>query len=641
MGLKKGISGFFFLLITVLSSAQNPEFVLQVTPTFERLVSIADTDGDKKITIDDHPKNPFWMLSRKGDSVSISNIYYLSNLLQQLALARENQKQELEISLTLIKEAPSARISRRIKEQFWDDLTRSIDKKGLEKILGDTKASGDVQRLYVPVDDAVGIAYYKHLQKELQEFEVVILPQEITPQYVKSINNQPGLLALKIENGEGVPFVVPGGRFNEMYGWDSYFEGVGLILDGRVALAKAMVDNFVYQINHYGKILNANRTYYLTRTQPPFMSSFVRKVFEASEEKDKEWLGQAVSAAIKEYEQVWMQPGGRLTKNGLNRYYAAGIGIPPETEKGHFEKVLKKFGAKHNISAEAFRRKYQSGELEDKEADEYFTHDRSIRESGHDTSWRLENRAADLNTVDLNSLLYKYEKDFAYLIEEYFGGSFTAASGKNYTADFWKKKAEIRKKLMNKYLWDEKAGSYFDYDFQKGEQTSYISATNFYPLWAGIASKEQAQKMVKDLMRDLKARGGILASSKSSVEKTATNEVQRQWDYPYGWAPHQMLLWQGLLNYGYEEQAYELIYRWLWMITKNAVDYNGTIPEKYDVVNATHKVYAEYGNVGTEFDYITTSGFGWMNASYQLGLELLPKEYVQKLDELIQPEQVF
>ena len=416
---------------------------------------------------------------------------------------------------------------------------------------------------------------------------------------------------------------------------------LGLILDGRVELAKAMVDNFVYQINHYGKILNANRSYYLTRTQPPFMSSFVRKVFEASEEKDKEWLSQAVSAAIKEYEQVWMEPGGRLTNIGLNRYYAAGIGIPPETEKGHFKEVFKKFGAKHGISAETFRRKYQSGEIIDKEADEYFTHDRSIRESGHDTSWRLENRAANLVTVDLNSLLYKYEKDFAYLIEEYFDGDFTAPSGKKYTADFWNKKAENRRKLMDKYLWDEKAGSYFDYDFQKGEKTGYISATNFYPLWAEIASEEQAQKMVNNLMRDLKARGGILASSKSSVEKTATNGVQRQWDYPYGWAPHQMLLWQGLLNYSYKGQAYELIYRWLWMITKNAVDYNGTIPEKYDVVNATHKVYAEYGNVGTEFDYITTSGFGWMNASYQLGLDLLPKKYVQKLDELVQPEQVF
>jgi alpha,alpha-trehalase len=102
-----------------------------------------------------------------------------------------------------------------------------------------------------------------------------------------------------------------------------------------------------------------------------------------------------------------------------------------------------------------------------------------------------------------------------------------------------------------------------------------------------------------------------------------------------------MMLWRGLLNYGYEAEAREMIYRWLYMITQNAVDYNGTIPEKYDVVNATHKVYAEYGNVGSDFAYITRSGFGWMNASYQYGLSLLPKEYIRKLDNLETPEAVF
>jgi len=117
--------------------------------------------------------------------------------------------------------------------------------------------------------------------------------------------------------------------------------------------------------------------------------------------------------------------------------------------------------------------------------------------------------------------------------------------------------------------------------------------------------------------------------------------VQRQWDYPNGWAPHQMLIWKGLLNYGFVKETHELIYRWLWMITRNAVDYNGVIPEKYDVVSATHKVFAEYGNVGTEFDYITTSGFGWMNASYQYGLSQLPEALREKLDLLVDPDELF
>ena len=193
---------------------------------------------------------------------------------------------------------------------------------------------------------------------------------------------------------------------------------------------------------------------------------------------------------------------------------------------------------------------------------------------------------------------------------------------------------------MNQYLWNDEEGSFYDYDFIEGEQTGFISATNLYPLWAGSVSEAQAAQMMEELKEHLSAPGGILSTAKISVEETATNEVQRQWDYPNGWAPHQMLLWQGLIDYGYEAEAHELIYRWLYMITRNAVDYNGTIPEKYDVVNRTHKVYAEYGNVGTEFDYITTSGFGWMNASYQLGLELLPQQYREKLNELVPPERI-
>ena len=99
-----------------------------------------------------------------------------------------------------------------------------------------------------------------------------------------------------------------------------------------------------------------------------------------------------------------------------------------------------------------------------------------------------------------------------------------------------------------------------------------------------------------------------------------------------------MLIWKGLINYGFIEEVQDIIYRWLYMITKNAVDYNGTIPEKYDVVEATHKVFAEYGNVGTDFEYITQEGFGWMNASYQYGLSLLNKSNLEKLNQLIAPE---
>jgi alpha,alpha-trehalase len=147
--------------------------------------------------------------------------------------------------------------------------------------------------------------------------------------------------------------------------------------------------------------------------------------------------------------------------------------------------------------------------------------------------------------------------------------------------------------------------------------------------------------LVKNAIPLLMEKGGIAGCDKESRGEISENRPARQWDYPNGWAPHQMMAWKGLINYGFVDEAQELIYRWLYMITKNAVDYNGTIPEKYDVVEATHKVFAEYGNVGTDFEYITQEGFGWMNASYQYGLQLLKSTYRSKLNDLMAPELIF
>ncbi|GGG18472.1 hypothetical protein GCM10011344_18880 [Dokdonia pacifica] len=623
------------------------QFKGNIEETLQRLLSQEDTDGDKKITIEDKGPKAFTidLLSEDGFAKAyvIKGTYYLSNFLQELALEKALGKTEAIIPLSKIEEAPTARVSRMIKDYFWDDLTRTLDAEGLRKSLGDDKATDATQRLYVPITDAEGVAYYQNIQQQFPNLEVVILPKEITPTYVKSINEKPGVLALALQEGKGVPFVVPGGRFNEMYGWDSYFEGVGLILDGRIDLAKAMVDNFCYQITHYGKILNANRSYYLTRTQPPFLSSFIREVYEAAPSIGKEWLASVLKVAIQEYETVWMQ-APRLTENGLNRYYAQGVGIPPETEEGHFDDVLSAFAKSASrtdnegglFSIKAYVELYQSGALKEPKLDSYFTHDRSLRESGHDTSWRLDDVCADLNTVDINSLLYKYEIDFAYLIDTYFNGVF-----EGYQESHWKMVAQQRIERMNMLMWNEERGQYFDYNIQTKEQTHFESASNYIPLWAGIASEKDASQMLQSLMNDLKEKGGVAGTSKKMNDQVLEGAVQRQWDYPNGWAPHQMMIWRGLKNYNFEEALQELIYRWLWMITRNAVDYNGTIPEKYDVVACTHKVYAEYGNVGTEFDYITTSGFGWMNASYQYGLSLLHPDLRNKLDQLIDPDTLF
>ena len=195
---------------------------------------------------------------------------------------------------------------------------------------------------------------------------------------------------------------------------------------------------------------------------------------------------------------------------------------------------------------------------------------------------------------------------------------------------------------MNQYLWNEELGVFFDYNFNavaRNGTTGYLSATTFYPLWAGLATPEQAQRLVDNALPQLEVAGGVAASTERSRRRIEGKA--RQWDYPYGWPPHQMMIWVGLRQYGYDDTANRLIYCWLYMITRNAADYNGTVPEKFNVVERSHQVFVEYGNVGTQFDYITREGFGWMNASYQVGPKLLPDDLRVSLEQLTPPEQLF
>jgi alpha,alpha-trehalase len=619
-------------------------FNLDIENTLHSLLIQEDTDGDKKITIEDKGPKAFKIVSSEGIDYVVKGTYHISNLLQELVMAKNVGSKVAEIPLHHIEELPSVRISRLIKDYFWNGLTRTIDETGIANLMHDTKnaaLASDKLRIYIPFDDKLALQYYHKLENSFP-IEAIELPKDISPAYVKTLNTRPGILSLKLEehNSEikGVPFVVPGGRFNEMYGWDSYFESVGLILDGKVDLAKAMADNFQYEIEYYGKILNANRSYYLNRTQPPFYSSLIREVYEVTQDKD--WLKKHLKTAIKEYETVWMVQCKRLTETGLNRYLAGGLGMPPECEKGHFDAVLKPYADSLKMPLDEYISKYESGEIVNKEVDDYFVHDRSVRESGHDTSYRIEANCADLNLVELNALLFKYETDFAEIIESEFDNSFQINS-KNYTSDHWLKLAAKRKQLIDKYLWNAEKGMYFDYNFVNQVQSEFVAATTFTPLWSNIASQEQAETIVKQAIPLLKENGGIAGSTAESRGEISENRPARQWDYPNGWAPHQMMIWRGLLNYGFTDELQELVYRWLFMITKNAVDYNGTIPEKYDVFAATHKVFAEYGNVGTDFEYITQEGFGWMNASYQYGLSLLEPTYIKKLDNLINPNMLF
>ncbi len=556
-----------------------------------------------------------------------------------------------EIDTERIYEKSVHRISRRIREEFWDGLTRRIDENGLPAIIRDEKVStiDGTHYLFVPHDDTGAKAYYERVAARHPEWNLLVesLPDKVTPEYVRTLRGGHGLLSLGLRENpggdpEGEPFVVPGGRFNEMYGWDSYFILLGLIKDGKIDLARSIVDNCVYEIRHYGTILNANRTYFLTRSQPPFLTSMAIACYGRLPrgEKSKRWLAHVLKAAIAEYHNVWMS-SDHLTATGLSRYYDRGAGVPPEAEPGHFDGVIEQYAKREGMTAEKFLEAYGSRAAQFAELDTYFMHDRAMRESGHDSSYRLAGCAADLVTVDLNSLLYKTESDVASLLTSEFGGSLDMVNGSTENASTWRGRAEERRMLMNRYLWNSEKGMFFDYGYAAGRQSTYVSATSFYPLWSGLATKEQARRILQAGLPLLETQGGVAGSSLVSRGPVSALRPQYQWDFPFGWAPHQMLLWQGLMDYGYDNIARRLAYKWLYTITLNAVQNGGMIPEKFDVEARTLDASPEYGNVGAAPPSPAGEGFGWTNASYQVGLNILSPDLVDALNRLVPPEWVF
>src|SRR5215207_4693387 len=217
------------------------------------------------------------------------------------------------------------------------------------------------------------------------------------------------------------PYVVPGGRFNEMYGWDSYFIQVGLVRDGEIQLARDMVENFLYEIEHYGSVLNANRTYYLTRSQPPFLTRMILNVYRRT--GDREWLRGTVPA-VEKYYRFWNAEPHLVGGTGLARYYDTGTGPAAEVlsdEKDaegrtHYDRV-REFYRTQEV------RDYDLGQYYDREKDQltelFYTGDRSMRESGFDPSNRFGPFNTDIihyNPVCLNSLLYLMETDAAEIM---------------------------------------------------------------------------------------------------------------------------------------------------------------------------------------------------------------------------------
>jgi len=506
MSFKKIAMSVVFLSLFAFNVYSKDYFTAPVSMR-EELLNKFDKDKNNRISVDDFDgikdKKFCWKVENEG-KICLKGSYALSNLLQELTLADESGSKVAKIPAGNIKENPALRVSRMIKQYYWDGLTRRFDEASFAQILPDSKIDHYKSKrkwyLWVSERDAEGVLYFKKIHRKLKgkidgvPFEIEVLPKDskITPKFVLNLtkNNKHGALALKMEkdiNGkvQGVPFVVPGGRFNEMYGWDSYFECKGLLVDGRVELCKAMVDNFIFQIEHFGKILNANRTYYLNRSQPPFLTQMALSTFEAMNKQsktdlkeNKKWLAKAIKAAIKEYNQVWTNKNDR-GRYGLSTYYGKGVGLCPEVETGGYDEFLAPYAEKKGFKGKDGIRKYQklysTGKLKDADLDVFVTNDRAIRESGNDTTYRFDNRTADFLAVDLNSLLYRYEMDIADIIKKEFSGKFSFKNNRGKTilekSDAWYAKADKRKKEMNARFWNEKKGMFFDFDTKSNKQS--------------------------------------------------------------------------------------------------------------------------------------------------------------------------
>ncbi|EME46346.1 glycoside hydrolase family 37 protein [Dothistroma septosporum NZE10] len=628
-------------------------YLINVDDCLKSLLSREDTDNNVQITIEDSgPKTIELGTAASGGykRFDVRGTYMLSNLLQELTLAKKYGRKQIVLDEARLNENPVNRMARLIKDQFWPNLTRRMDGSNIGAVGKDPKdwTADPRPRIYIPPGAPEQYEYYTRIAKEHPEIRLdVQWLKEGGPdddEYVRDLNSAPGILAIEMERIEdtpkgeidlkGLPFVVPGGRFNELYGWDSYMETLGLLVNDRVDLCESMARHFCFSIRHYGKILNANRSYYLRRTQPPFLTDMALRIYDRIKHRPDslDFLRKCILAAIKDYYATWMSKPRLDEESGLSKYVPGGLGVPPETEATHFVHVLSPYAKKHNMSFNDFVHAYNYGHVFEPELDEYFLHDRSVRESGHDTSYRLEKVSAHLATVDLNSCLYKYEVDIARTIRAFFGDKLPIPKewhmpghSEFETSSTWDRRAKKRRQQMDKLMWDEEAGMFFDYNTVKREQTGYESATTFWSMWAGACTPRQASVLIEKALPRFEVHGGLVSGTEKSRGPVGVHRPNRQWDYPFGWAPQQILAWTGMLRYGFEEEAQRCAYRWIYMCTKAFVDFNGVVVEKYDVTRQVdpHKVTAEYGNQGGDFKGVATEGFGWVNASYVYGLQIL------------------
>ncbi|MGB3465776.1 MAG: alpha,alpha-trehalase TreF [Cyclobacteriaceae bacterium] len=383
-------------------------------------------------------------------------------------------------------------------------------------------------------------------------------------------------------------YIVPGGRFREIYYWDSYFTMIGLAASDRWDMVEAMTDNFAHLIDEVGFIPNGNRTYYLTRSQPPFFSSIVAlQVKKYGEEKGVKYLEQLE----KEYN-FWMDGKDELSEDNraqnhtvllekgviLNRYYDQSDEPRPESYREDIELAVKAV-----------------------DKSKVYRDLRSAAESGWDFSTRWFDDPAkfetiattDLIPVDLNCLLYHLDITIAELNE---------FSGDIEKANTFRNLAESRRKAILDYCWDRKNKFFTDYNFVKNQYSERVTLAGMFPLYYGICDLGQALDQSNIVIDKLLKPQGLV---------TTTINSGQQWDAPNGWAPLQWIAIRGLEKYELYDLANEVKDRWM-KVNEKVYDNTGKMMEKYNVVDKS----LEAGGG----EYPTQDGFGWTNGVY-LGLD--------------------
>ncbi len=502
----------------------------------------------------------------------------------------------------------------------WDSLSRSMTDC---KSLVDPKVT-TAPVLYLPAEMATPAAVASAHQQ--CGVEIRHLPRKITHMGDVRVAEIPveGLLYLPNR------YVVPGGRFNEMYGWDSYFIILGLVKDKRSELAQGMIENFFFEIENYGAILNANRTYFFTRSQPPFLSSMIREIYEqpTGKQLSKAWLARAYGYAQRDYE-LWVSHTHRAGETGLARYQDIGEGPVPEMadDSEYYPDVIRWLLAHPDVRTSYLIKSSdeptasEAGALAKTSCDittsrvcarahaagyrlsaDFYRGDRAMRESGFDTSFRFgpfSGSTGNYAPVCLNSLLYKYERDMAHI---------ATLLGRPGEAAQWEHRASARRDAINKYLWNATEEMFYDYDFVMQKQSTYNYLTVYYPLWAGLATQQQATAVRRHFSL-FEHEGGLAMSDSNSGT---------QWDLPFGWAPTNWLAVKGLAQYGYQEDATRVAQKFSQTVLQNFQN-DGTIREKYNVVSGS-------ANVAVAMGYKSNVvGFGWTNGVYLRMQDLLPK----------------